>query len=964
MEILLSPDNLDQSMMDKILVSEENFVKGVRKIFNDLFINCALSELTTKTKLGLIFGRNFMKMLDNHFSNSREPENSLIHFSVQLFTTSSIIHELVVNKGFFDSLCSFTRNYISNSREKWMSEVFNKKLILLEQILSYIVKDPLITASKFLLNKTVFSSLIECFLIPFNGLNPQVKQQGEHVLHESKDWSKAFDIQIIICELFWNIIKQINDFDTLLQVFDQVACSKASVNLLSAELYSYHYPMISVLSLIIRRAYHLDSSKFVDFARRASLPTDVFSSSLKAMRFDSEVRLNQWVLNGTSMTIQSYLFRNSSYRTYFFDAHLSILKFSAINLGLNKWLEQFISIWPLCLNSYDALELIMNIFYSPVLYWPESKSFLSECIRALLCCGPTSFTEIRSSVPSFIDDSIVQNVVSEIAEKYEENVFTDSKYKIKRHECFMYCPYFWLYSSEQKEKSQDYMRQFHSDISKLSRNYEPCSKLSTDSLHLMLASTSPSDVREFFSNLTNACTTQDSSVLLIDLVHLFDQFDSVLFQSIIETREKFSGLALELKNKINLDNHINLKVGLAKEKALKRLKSMQSSFKEKRVCYEELSDPKCDYLERFDNFYPVSNCVICQEDLRNSKENFGTFISLTSYHLSDSVDRFYGSTCRHLIHFQCYLQSFPSDVCGSCPLCAFSFSLYLPILMNQFTRATPDPIIINNQVSAPLSENSGDYNSQIDEHYLAKIREHWARYFSNWSYPLNPIKLVADLVIQANTQICNIRISGLQVLVKTLVPFAMTFAMPSQPSRVDCIAKETSDIDFNLLLEAFCESALTLKSSQNYNCVADISNLLMPLVELQNSAQDKFGLDCILLVRQSLFPDGPAELALQDLAKKCASTHFGALKINMTIRTPRLVNLSLQYDDFLNSLGTIACLNCQTTPGNPAVCLVCNSIVCFSSSCCFHNGRGECFEHSKRLDMILDVIVFTFLTLF
>jgi len=538
--------------------------------------------------------------------------------------------------------------------------------------------------------------------------------------------------------------------------------------------------------------------------------------------------------------------------------------------------------------------------------------------------------------------------VSEIAEKYEENVFMDSKYKLKIHEAFMYCPYFWLYSSEQKEKSQEHMQQYHSDISKLSRNYKSCSKLSTDSLQLMLASASISDVRKFFSNLANACTTRDLSILLIDLVHLFHHFDPMLFQLIVETREEFSGLALELENKINFDNVINLKVGLAKEKALKRLKSMQLSFKEKQTGHKELSDPNFDYLKRFDNFYPVSNCVICQEDLRNSKEKFGTFMSLTSYHFCNSVDRFYGSSCRHLIHFQCYLLSFPFDVCGSCPLCAFSFSLYLPILMNQFTRAVSDP----SHVSSPIF---GDDSSQMDEQYLGKIREYWARYFLKCSYPLNLFKLVADLVIQANTQTCNIRISGLQVLVKTLIPFAMTFAMPTEPSRVACIAKETGTIDFYQLLEAFCESALTFRSSQNYICVADIS------AQIQSSCQDKFGAGCILLVYQSLFPNIDDESAIQDLAENCLFAPFGAPKINMTIETPRLANLSLQYDDLLNSLGTISCLNCQATPRSPAVCLVCSSIVCFNSNCCFHNGHGECFEHSKRLEMVLVVIFMNYL---
>ncbi|CAI7929638.1 unnamed protein product, partial [Closterium sp. NIES-54] len=52
--------------------------------------------------------------------------------------------------------------------------------------------------------------------------------------------------------------------------------------------------------------------------------------------------------------------------------------------------------------------------------------------------------------------------------------------------------------------------------------------------------------------------------------------------------------------------------------------------------------------------------------------------------------------------------------------------------------------------------------------------------------------------------------------------------------------------------------------------------------------------------------------------------------------------------DLLLSTMNKACRNCGQKPPNPAVCLCCGELLCYNSSCCRPDGRGECYRHALR----------------
>jgi hypothetical protein len=62
----------------------------------------------------------------------------------------------------------------------------------------------------------------------------------------------------------------------------------------------------------------------------------------------------------------------------------------------------------------------------------------------------------------------------------------------------------------------------------------------------------------------------------------------------------------------------------------------------------------------------------------------------------------------------------------------------------------------------------------------------------------------------------------------------------------------------------------------------------------------------------------------------------------------KLVDLPHTYDELFEVGRKYLCPNCNQKPSDPALCLVCGTIVCSQSYCCLKKGLGECNQHSKK----------------
>lgn len=105
-------------------------------------------------------------------------------------------------------------------------------------------------------------------------------------------------------------------------------------------------------------------------------------------------------------------------------------------------------------------------------------------------------------------------------------------------------------------------------------------------------------------------------------------------------------------------------------------------------------------------------------------------------------------------------------------------------------------------------------------------------------------------------------------------------------------------------------------------------------------------------VQDSVFIDTkPVELwcqQIRSIAKMAASKDIlYILKSPPTFSSPKLIELPREFEKFFSYYYKAKCLNCQLSPKEPAVCLLCGRIVCFKGPCCKEGGVSEALKHTN-----------------
>ena len=191
------------------------------------------------------FTRRYLHLANDYMHDEHEPELSIIHFSVQLFTTPSLAEYVIEHSNiigtillimrtmfewdkdltesnlvFFDRF-SATKDrarleYSLQSAEKLTCggpSLTNKKLLHFFLDLNYLFssyrvrtakKYPLKAVSSLVIGTSEFKLFFDLLLV-WQGMNPQKRQGRAHVEYESEDWVHAFNLSLHIEQLVWNV---------------------------------------------------------------------------------------------------------------------------------------------------------------------------------------------------------------------------------------------------------------------------------------------------------------------------------------------------------------------------------------------------------------------------------------------------------------------------------------------------------------------------------------------------------------------------------------------------------------------------------------------------------------------------------------------------------------------------------------------------------------------------------------
>lgn len=200
--------------LDYFMLYDLKLWKEVRISLRELYISTLASNPYFKKILGKRLARNYARLAESFLLRDREPENSIILFSVQLLTVPTVSDLLVHNYYFFGIICSTLTAFfltdrlyllLPSDRSKYPSRIncesrafrtrryFNafhdlRYIMNVDMIKSVIAQDPLFLRQ--------YLDLISLF----QGMNAQVCQKDTHVEYESEIWVNAFNVTLQIAK--------------------------------------------------------------------------------------------------------------------------------------------------------------------------------------------------------------------------------------------------------------------------------------------------------------------------------------------------------------------------------------------------------------------------------------------------------------------------------------------------------------------------------------------------------------------------------------------------------------------------------------------------------------------------------------------------------------------------------------------------------------------------------------------
>ncbi|KAF7728893.1 hypothetical protein EC973_005288 [Apophysomyces ossiformis] len=210
----ISKEFEEKLRLDYFMLYDLKLWKEVRISLRELYITSLASNSVFKKALGKRLARNYARLADNFLLKDREPENSIILFSVQLLTVPTVSDLLVNEYYFFGLICStLTAFFLTDHlylllpseraqlpiRINCESRAFRtRRYFNAFHDLRYIMNVDMI--KRVLAEDSLYLRQYLDLISLFQGMNAQVCQKDTHVEYESEIWVNAFNVALQIAK--------------------------------------------------------------------------------------------------------------------------------------------------------------------------------------------------------------------------------------------------------------------------------------------------------------------------------------------------------------------------------------------------------------------------------------------------------------------------------------------------------------------------------------------------------------------------------------------------------------------------------------------------------------------------------------------------------------------------------------------------------------------------------------------
>ncbi|CAI2174520.1 3024_t:CDS:10 [Funneliformis geosporum] len=198
--------------LDKLLILDLRLWKEARAGLRELYIGTLITNTEYKKIMGIRFARNYVKLAKAFLTPDREPEHSIVLFSVQLFTVPTISTILVTKYKFLTTIFTilhtfFTSNTVGedldsidpNAKIDCDSDAFkNRRYFHVFQDLRYIISNDAVKNA--VPKNTHYLQQYLNLIALFQGMNPNIRATHQHVEYENDSWINAFNVTLQIAK--------------------------------------------------------------------------------------------------------------------------------------------------------------------------------------------------------------------------------------------------------------------------------------------------------------------------------------------------------------------------------------------------------------------------------------------------------------------------------------------------------------------------------------------------------------------------------------------------------------------------------------------------------------------------------------------------------------------------------------------------------------------------------------------
>ncbi|BFZ58377.1 E3 ubiquitin-protein ligase ubr1 [Savitreella phatthalungensis] len=337
------PPAAKRSRLAQLMLRDLRLWKQARLSLRELYITTMVALPHFKAIMGTCFALNYKELAEIYFFADREPEHSMIIFSVQLFTVPSITAMLVREHHFLTHLLAVLYTYFTTQTPGTPRDVDPTATVATDVYtfrwkrhyhaindLKYILATPLVYPH---ITHDILLQFVD-WLELFHGMDAQQRITGTHVEYESESWISAFNLTLQLAKQIESFAAAFKDrpedarraAETILErvqlraetprmpLFEPRQLLQDELRTPEGRFLSFHHPLNWLLSSLVP---HTDSVGDLWVASVVSLRVIVWTW---------EIRCRQWVRNGHSIVMQMWHYTEPLVREFCIDKDIRLVQ--------------------------------------------------------------------------------------------------------------------------------------------------------------------------------------------------------------------------------------------------------------------------------------------------------------------------------------------------------------------------------------------------------------------------------------------------------------------------------------------------------------------------------------------------------------------------------------------------------------------------------------------------------------